>query len=244
MPSAPRPVLLVHGAWHGAWCFAGLQAELDRRGLPSWAVDLPGHGASTLPFGDLAADAAHVRDVLDHLAAEGHDEVVLLGHSYGGAVITEAAGTATNVAHLVHLTAFALHAGESVMGLLTSLPPATVALADAIVPGDDGTSSLRADRAAAALYGDCPAEAVAAALPRLGRQPMATFTQAVTATPTVRLPSTYVRCTADAAIHISHQDVMAARCDTMVTLETDHSPFLGMPDRVADILEPICRAGA
>ena len=49
----PRPILLVHGAWHGAWCWAALQAELDRRGVASWAVDLPGHGLSTEPLGDL-----------------------------------------------------------------------------------------------------------------------------------------------------------------------------------------------
>ena len=45
--ASPRPIVLVHGAVHGAWCWAALQTELDRRGVPSYAVDLPGHGAST-----------------------------------------------------------------------------------------------------------------------------------------------------------------------------------------------------
>ncbi len=79
-------VVLVHGAWHGAWCWAAVQAELDGRGLASLAVDLPGHGASTLPFTDLAGDAAHVADVVARAARP----VVLVGHSYGGAVIGEA----------------------------------------------------------------------------------------------------------------------------------------------------------
>lgn len=239
--AALRPVLFVHGAWHGAWCFAALQAELDRRGVPSWAVDLPGHGASTSPLGDLYGDAAHVAGVLDRLGAHGHDEVILVGHSYGGAVITEAATQAGNVAHLVHLTAFALVEGESVMGLLASLPPAFVALGEAIEARDDGTSVLRPDRAAAALYGHCPAEAVAAALARLGPQPMASFTQPVSGTPTDTIPSTYVRCTDDQAIHVSHQDHLAQRCRHVVTLATDHSPFLSATGAVADLLEDLCR---
>lgn len=239
--AAYRPVLLVHGAWHGAWCFATLQAELDRRGIPSWAVDLPGHGASTFPLGDLYGDAAHVSDVLGRLAARGHQEIVLVGHSYGGAVVNEAATHADNVPHLVHLSAFALLEGESVLGFLGSLPPAPVALGEAIEPRDDGTSVLRRDRAAAALYGRCPPEAVAAALARLGPQPMASFTQPLTGTPPTTIPSTYVRCTDDQAIHISHQDHLAERCDRVVTLDTDHSPFLAVPGDVADLLADICR---
>ena len=103
-PGACRPIVLVHGAWHGAWCWAALQAALDERGLISYAIDLPGHGASTLPLGDLHGDADHVGAVLDRLALT---DVVLVGHSYGGAVITDAAAARTDLAHLVYLTAFA-----------------------------------------------------------------------------------------------------------------------------------------
>jgi pimeloyl-ACP methyl ester carboxylesterase len=82
------PVVLVHGAWHGAWCWGAVQAELDARGVPTLAVDVPGHGASTLPFTDLAGDAAHVANIVARAARP----VVLVGHSYGGAVIGEAGG--------------------------------------------------------------------------------------------------------------------------------------------------------
>ncbi|MGA0194495.1 MAG: alpha/beta fold hydrolase, partial [Ilumatobacteraceae bacterium] len=56
-------VVLVHGAWHGAWCWAPLQTELDRRGIASLAVDLPGHGSTGAPFTDLHGDAAAVIEV-------------------------------------------------------------------------------------------------------------------------------------------------------------------------------------
>ncbi|MEY3071547.1 MAG: hypothetical protein RL473_1654, partial [Actinomycetota bacterium] len=110
-----RHVVLVHGAWHGAWCFSALQAELDRRGVPSLAIDLPGHGASTLPLSDMHGDAQHVVDTLAVLRSRGIENVVLAGHSYGGAVISQAASTDPSINHLVYIAAFAPEAGQSVM---------------------------------------------------------------------------------------------------------------------------------
>lgn len=233
--SAPHPVVLVHGAWHGAWCFAGLQHALDDLGVASYAIDLPGHGASTEPFTDLYGDADHVAAVLRQIGVP----AVLVGHSYGGAVITEAAGRHPDIAHLVYLTAFALDVGESVMSLLTSLPVAHVALGQAIVPRDDGTSVIDEGKAATAFYGACPPAAVQAALARLSPQPMVTFADSVTASPRDLVASTYVRCTLDQAIHISHQDVMARRCSKVVTLETDHSPFLSSTAETAAIIHEV-----
>jgi pimeloyl-ACP methyl ester carboxylesterase len=233
--SASPPVVLVHGAWHGAWCFAGLQHALDDLGVPSYAIDLPGHGASTEPLTDLYGDADHVAAVLRQIGVP----AVLVGHSYGGVVITEAAGRHPDIAHLVYLTAFALEPGESVMSLLTSQPPAHVALGEAIIARDDGTSVIDASKAASAFYGACPPAAVDAAVARLSPQPMVTFADAVTASPRDVIASTYVRCTLDQAIHISHQDVMAQRCGTVLTLETDHSPFLSRTAETAAIIHEI-----
>ena len=65
---------------------------------------------------------------------------------------------------------------------------------------------------------------------------MATFEQTVTGSPRTALASTYVRCLRDQAVHIVHQDVMAARCGSTVTLDADHSPFLSQAPAVADLL--------
>jgi len=233
-----RPVVLVHGAWHGAWCWATFQAELDRRGVASHAIDLPGHGTSLEPLGGLDHDAAHLAVTLDHL---GLTDAVLVGHSYGGAVITQAAAGRSDLAHLVYVAAFALNAGESVMGALRSLDPHDVDLGAAMQFHGDGTSTLDPKLAGAALYGSCSPEAVAAALPRLSPQPGATMTEDVTGTPRDTITSTYVRCLQDRAVHPEHQAVFAARCTTHVNLDTDHSPFVSMPAALADILEPIAR---
>ena len=84
-------------------------------GITATALDLPGHGEDEGALGDLHADAARVRETLDELGGA----VVLVGHSYGGAVITEA-GTHPAVQHLVYIAAFALDAGESCVSAATS----------------------------------------------------------------------------------------------------------------------------
>ncbi len=234
-----RHVVLVHGAWHGAWCWASLQAELDRRGVPSYAIDLPGHGASVRPLGGLHHDAAHVTDTLDHL---GLDDVVLVGHSYGGAVITQAAAGRSDLAHLVYAAAFALDDGESVNGALRSFERHSVALGAAVQMQDDGTTTLDHDLAADALYGSCPPEAIAAALARLSPQPVATMTESVTGSPRDDISSSYLRCLQDQAVHPAHQAVMASRCSEQVDIDTDHSPFLSATNVVADHIERIARA--
>jgi pimeloyl-ACP methyl ester carboxylesterase len=242
--ASARPILLVHGAWHGAWCWTSLQAELDRRGLPSYAVDLPGRGVSTLPLGDLQRDAEHVANVLAGMDDE-VGPVVLVGHSYGGAVITHATGSAHDVtgrvAHLVYLTAFALDDGESVWGFARSRPRVPVALDTAVVPGEDGTTGIDPEAAVAAFYATCPPTEASAAVARLGRHLTASFQQPVAGSPRATIGSTYVKCTADEAIHITLQDELAARCDETVTLDSDHSPFLSLPVAVADVLEPLAR---
>jgi len=165
-----------------------------------------------------------------------------VGHSYGGAVISEAAvrvarASAGPVRHLVYLTAFALDEGESIGSLLGSLPRVSVALSAAITPRDDGTSVLEPGAAAPALYGSCPPAVVAASVARLSPQPMITFGQSVTGAARNGMPSTYVVCTEDRAIAVEHQQAMATRCDTVVTLHTDHSPFVSMVGGTADAIE-------
>jgi pimeloyl-ACP methyl ester carboxylesterase len=230
-------VVLTHGAWHGAWCWAALQAELDRRGVASMAIDLPGHGCSTLPFSDLHGDAQHVVDVVARLGRR----VVLVGHSYGGAVITEAAhhiekAMPAGITHLVYLAAFCLDAGESVMDLARHESGGPVDLGSAIIPIDGGLSVLDPDKATRALYGDCDELTVSAALTRLCPQPLATMVQPVGGAPWRHTPSTYVVCTRDRSVHPGHQEYMATRCSRVERFDTDHSPFLSMTKETADVI--------
>jgi pimeloyl-ACP methyl ester carboxylesterase len=235
-----KTVLLVHGAWHGAWCWAPLQAELDRRGVPSQAVDLPGHGISPLPFTDLHGDAQFVADTLARIDGP----VVLVGHSYGGAVITEAATRySKNVDHLVYLTAFALDEGEALLPFLGTLPNVVPPMAQHMQPNEERTfSTINPAGAKESFYAECPDGTTEAAVPRLCPQPFSTFMQPVTGAPWKTIPSTYVECTKDGAIPIEQQRVISKRCQNVVTLDTDHSPFASRPKETADILERLAKS--
>ena len=236
MPELPL-VVLVHGAWHGAWCWAGVQAELDGRGVPTLAVDLPGHGASTLPFTDLAGDAAHVADVV----ARAGRPVVLVGHSYGGAVIGEAGGQG-DVRALVFVAAFCLDSGESVARQTDVSYPPTLAAAATVRA--EGLLTIDPAQATASFYAECPSPIAEAAVARLGPQPVATFVQPATVAAWHDRPSTYVLCSRDNAIHPLHQAAMAERCGEVVTLDTDHSPYTSATTAVVDVIERVARAAA
>ncbi len=240
--SRPALVVLVHGAWHGGWCWAGLQARLDERGIASLAIDLPGHGASTADLTGLHGDAAAVSATLDVLASRGAGPTVLVGHSYGGAVITQAAAGRSDIGHLVYVAAFALDSGESVLSALGSFERRDVDLAAAMVPTADGAATtLDPATAGGALYGECSPETIAAALPRLSPQPMVTMTEEVDGSPRDVVESTFVMCNRDRAVHPDHQAVMADRCTHRIELDTDHSPFLSDVDAMADIVADIAR---
>jgi len=210
--------------------------------VPSYAVDLPGHGASSLPLGDLYTDAAHVAAAVESIAAR-HGDVVLVGHSYAGAVVSQAMESATAVRHLVYLTAYCLDAGLAVRAATQAMPPASIELGNGAmqIHADRGVSTIVPELAVAAFYGCCPPTEAAAATARLCPQTLASFTQPVTVTPWKATPSTYVRCLRDEAIPISHQDLMAVHCGAIATIDTDHSPFLSAVVETADIIEPIAR---
>jgi pimeloyl-ACP methyl ester carboxylesterase len=235
--------VLVHGAWHGAWCFDPVVEALAARGVDAVAVDLPGHGDDAGSLGDLHTDAARVRGVLDGL----DDDCVLLGHSYGGAVITEA-GSHPNVRHLVYLCAYLLDEGESCMSVSIREAEALGLrwdegpnLVTGIQVQDDGTSTVARDIAAECFFHDCEPAATEAALDRLGRQPMVTLADEPLAVAWRERPSTYVVCTDDRAIPEALQRVMAKRSTNVVEWPTSHSPFLSAPDRVADLLADLTR---
>lgn len=111
--------LLVHGSWCGGWVWDDVAQRLQKGGHRVTVVDqLPSTGTDPAALGDLTADAHHVRVVLDTL----DEPVVLVGHSYGGMVLTELADH-PKVRHSVYLAAFWPQRGQSQLDLGQPLPP-------------------------------------------------------------------------------------------------------------------------
>ena len=147
--------VLVHGLWHGAWAWDGVRARLEAAGVPSAAVELP--------LTSLEDDVAATVATLDRFGKP----AVLVGHSYGGAVVT-AAGGHPQVTHLLYLAAFALAEGESVGRALPDRDIPPTGLGDALRFSADG-QQVSVDPALAddLFYADAPAVAAAAAVARL-----------------------------------------------------------------------------
>lgn len=212
-------VVLVHGAWHGAWCWDAVVEHLDDSGIDATAVELPHTG--------FAADVAVARDVIETVGAGS----VVIAHSYGGSVITEAAAGVTDLNRLVYLAAFMTDTGVDMVDILGG----DAAPLLGAVGFDDGQVTLDLGRTRELLYADSDDEAAAAATARL--RPMGyDGTKPVGEPAWKRVPSTYVICTEDRAIPPAAQRAMAARADEVIEWPTDHSPFLTRPHEIAKLL--------
>jgi pimeloyl-ACP methyl ester carboxylesterase len=211
---------------------------LRRLGLRTAAVELPSCGPLTgpPPAGDLSADVEAVR------AAAANGPVVLVGSSYGGMVITAAAGSLPHLAHLVYVSAMLPAAGESVADLAAADDDGAPGW---LAPREDGTLGLRpevsAERFTEHFLTGCDQQAVDGALARIGRQSAAAFTRPPGHAGWIHTPSTAVVCTADRATPPARQRRWAARAGTVVELDAGHHPFLSHPDTLADLIAATAR---
>ncbi|MFC8448208.1 alpha/beta hydrolase [Kitasatospora sp. NPDC057223] len=222
--------LLVHGAWHRSWCWRAIQDILTDRGWTSHTVDLPSVVAegSTGRLPGLLDDARVIREKIDAVRAP----LVVVGHSYGGAPVTEASAGAANVSHLVYVSAFALEVGESLMTCFGGEQP-DLATVEGVIPVRENP--------AATLYNDVPEGPREAALARLLPQSALSFAEPVRRAAWKTVPSSYVVCDEDQSLPPSYQEPFAERTGATYHLASGHTPMLSMPEELVDLLEQIAR---
>lgn len=225
----PSPTfVLVHGAWGGKWCWRDLSAELDARGVAWRSMDLPSSRLDAAPDTDLNDDAAAVIE-----AARDAGPVILVGHSYGGSVITEAAPLVEDLRGLVYVAALLPQQGESSTDASRAVKVRTTL--DEAIYLDGEYLRLHRDLARGALYQDCDEELAGWALDNLSTQTLASFRSPRTSND-VTVPRRYVVCSQDHAIDPSTQAVMASRCSDVVVTASGHSPFFSRPGTLADLI--------
>lgn len=205
--------------------------------MSAHTIDLPGHGKSTESIGGLHRDADAVKRRLDEIGGP----TLLVGHSYGGMVISDA-GSHDSVRGLVYVCAFMPAEGKSLMDEGPNRPAGEDDETESRRSGGyitlTDTPALRfvAERAGDILYNDCDDATTAWASERLDEQSIESFNEVPRVLSYQALPSTYVVCSLDETIPPSNQRRMATRATKTVELEASHSPFLSVPDRLADLI--------
>jgi pimeloyl-ACP methyl ester carboxylesterase len=233
-------VVFIHGAFSrdGTWWWAPVAARLERSGIASTAVAMPSCGeAGVTPTGagpGLHEDAAATTALLD----DDGGPVILVAHSYGGMVATQA-GENPAVQALVYISSFLPAAGEDLATLSRGPNPVPV------IPHEDGSVSVD-DRETSAfdarfLHDVTDPDLIRGAHERLCAQSGAVFGTATTTAAWERIPSTYLVCAQERSTDPDLQRVQAARASTVHELAAGHFPFLSCPDLVAARIEEIAR---
>ncbi|WP_049733538.1 alpha/beta fold hydrolase [Rhizobium ecuadorense] len=229
-PAKPT-VVLVHGAFADSSSWNGVVEILRKDGFPIVAAANPLRGVSN--------DAAYVSDVVASIAGP----VVLVGHSYGGQVISTAANGHDNVKSLVYVAAFAPDTGESVADLAGKFPGGTLGAALAApVKLSGGGVDLYIDQAKFhdQFASDVPAEQ--AALMAAAQRPVtdAALNEKSGEPAWKKLPSWFVYGTDDKNIPAAALGFMAERAGskrTVVVEGASHVVMVSQPQKVADLIE-------
>jgi pimeloyl-ACP methyl ester carboxylesterase len=246
---APRErpgFVLVHGAWHGAWCWEKLAPLLRAQGHEVSVAELQGERAARLPVEriNLGVYAKRVTDALDAQRAP----AILVGHSSGCLAASQAAEVRPEkVRTLVFLSGFVAANGEAHRALLGADPGQKVSpvlLVDfrpqTKIPLQTRIDTSKPEAVKLAFYNDCSDADARAAMARLVPEPAGPSGEPLrlSAERFGRLDKFYIHCAKDNAISLARQREFAAKWPMRrtLTLESGHSPFLSMPERLAQAL--------
>jgi pimeloyl-ACP methyl ester carboxylesterase len=229
MPGASHTFVLLHGAWHGGWCWAKLAPLLRAQGHTVFTPTLTGLGERAHLLSASVDLETHLKDVVALFEYEDLDQVILVGHSYGGMVIAGVAGRlASRIARLVYLDAFLPDDGKA----LKDYAPVPPTRADGwrVPPPGPATS-----------WGVSNASDIRWMERRLGDQPLATFTQPLPAS-SVRVPDSaqaFIQCTQAPFFAEAARRARARGFESHELLVGGHDAMISAPDALAALLHAL-----
>jgi pimeloyl-ACP methyl ester carboxylesterase len=223
--------VLVHGSWHGGWCWQRLAPILRAAGHGVLTPTLTGMGERAHAAPADIRLGTHVEDVLRTMAYEDARDVVLVGHSYAGMVITGvAARDASRLRGIVYLDAYLPDPGQSEQDLWPA----------------DFAASVQADLAAGRKHRTMPAPSffgldgadAAWAAARLTPQPLAVYLEPASQQPLPPIPARFIHCTRGPIAHVFGAFAARARARgwPVDELPTGHDCMLTMPQELAKLL--------
>lgn len=221
-------LVLIHGAWHGSWCWERLIPELEERGQRVIAVDLP--------IDDPDATFEDYADVV--VSAWDDDDAVVVGHSLSGHVLPWIAQRRP-VRHLVYLCALVAEPGRSLADQERDGGMLNPVYTEGLERVDGCTQWVDLALARVLLYADCDDDVADAAVARLRPQAFGPSRKPCTLRRLPDVPSTYVVCTDDLLVNpdwsrrVARDRLGAA----VVELPGGHSPFYSQPEALAEVLD-------
>jgi pimeloyl-ACP methyl ester carboxylesterase len=216
-------IMLVHGAWADATCWSKVILLLQAKGFNVTA--------GQIPLTSLSDDIAVTRRLLSTFK----EPTVLVGHSYGGAVITGAATETPQVKALVYITAFGLDEGESLESLAKQGPPSPGSAA--IEPDANGFLWINREKFHDSFAGGATTDEAAVMAAVQKPLALAAFSGKETTPAWKTIPSWYLVCTDDKMIPPPAQGFLSTRMNATVrSVASSHCPFMSHPEAVADII--------
>ena len=232
--------ILVHGGAHGGWCWDKLVPELRKLGHRAVAPDLPGMGGDRTPLRQISLGGWG--EFIAGIARQSEEPVVLVGHSRGGPVIGEAAERAPEaLLGLIYLSAVLIPAGITTMAAFEG--ESTELMNRATSTADGLAFVLDREVARKGFYHRAARADAEWALDRLCPEPIGPNREPMTVTAERwgRVPRAFIECADDRAIPLALQRRLHGTlpCDPVITIDSDHSPFLCMPAPLASHLSSI-----
>jgi pimeloyl-ACP methyl ester carboxylesterase len=235
--------VLVHGSWHGAWCWEKVIPLLEQAGHIVIAPDLPGHGQDRTPIAAITLEA--YVDCIVNLLGMLNTPSILLGHSMAGIIISQVAEKVPEkIACLVYLAGFLPQNGESLLSLAKRQKPSKVTSPMRIVP-EHNAVYFPSDGMRAFSYHGCDESVFNAISPLFCDEPFLPWVAPVQITPERygSVKRVYIECEQDQAIHLSSQQRMNALSSCEIfRLNSDHSPFYSEPQGLVEILLKLTNA--
>ena len=235
-PIKQTTFVLVHGAWHGGWCWKRVADILRRRGHVVTTPTQTGLGERSHLLSEAVTLSVFVDDIVNHLKWEDLKNVVLVGHSFGGAVITGTADKArARIASLIYLDAAIIEDGETWFGLL----PKNL-VEERIQAARESSGGLSLPAAPVEAFGVFDPEDAEYMVSKLTPHPLATFISELKLDGPVgnRLPASFVSCTVPVyePAAFCRQRAMEAGWP-IYELATGHDAMITAPLATADLIE-------